>query len=271
MYPKIYVELFRSFDRTTEVFVAMPFSKEFEPRWKTIFKPAILSCNLKPYRVKERLVGDSIPIDILDGLNRAKFLLFDISNEKTARPNSNVMYELGIAHASRLPEEVIIVRDKQSENIPFDIKHIRWNIFSPQKIEQSKSKIKILIKKAERELDLSKDIMIKKALSSLDPDMLSFLEAIRNYDKTGFDLSPFDPDRKGFYVLPHKDCNEEFLRELARSLINLGIIESAEPLPLKERVYGSTPEYHLTELGKAILPKIPEFSKTKKENQKRGV
>ena len=262
MYPKIYIELFRSFDRTPEVFVAMPFSKEFEPRWKSIFKPAILSCDLKPYRVKERLVGDSIPIDILDGLNRAKFLLFDISNEKTVRPNSNVMYELGIAHATRLPEEVIVVRDKQSENIPFDIKHIRWNSFSPQKVEQSVNKIKTLIKKAERELDLAKDLMIEKALSSLDPDMMSFLEAIRNYDETGFDLSPFDSDRKGLYGLPHKDCSEEYLRELARSLINLGIIKSAEPLPLKERVYGSTPEYHLTELGKAILPKIPEFSKT---------
>jgi hypothetical protein len=260
MYPKIYIELFRSFDRTPEVFVAMPFSKEFEPRWKSIYKPAILSCNLKAYRVKERLVGDSIPIDILNGINRAKFLLFDISNEKTGRPNSNVMYELGIGHATRFPEEVIVVRDIESENVPFDIKHIRWNTLSLQKVKQSANKIKTLIKKAEEELDLTKDLMIKKALSSLDQDMMAFLDTIRNFTKKGFDLCPFDPDRKGLYGLPHKDCSEEYLRELARGLINLGI-KSAEPLPLEKRFYGVTPEYYLTELWKAILSKIPEISK----------
>ncbi len=262
MYPKIYIDLFRSFDRTPEVFVAMPFSEEFEPRWKSIFKPAIKSYNLKPYRVKERLVGDSIPIDILNGLNRAKFLLFDISNEKTGKPNSNVMYELGIAHATRLPEEVIIVRDEQSKDIPFDIKHIRWNNFSPQKIDQSVGKIKNLIKKAEKEVDLTKDLLIQKTLNSLDQDMMGFLETVRNFTETGFDLYPFDPDGKGLYGLPNKDCSEEYLLELARSLINLGIIRGAEPLPLQERFYGVTPEYHFTELGKAILPKIPKFSKT---------
>ena len=259
MYPKIYIDLFRSFDRTPEVFVAMPFSKEFEPRWKSIFEPAIQSCNLEPFRVKELLVGDSIPIDILDGLNRAKFLLFDISNEKTGRPNSNVIYELGIAHATRLPEEVIIVRDEQSKYIPFDIKHIRWNIFSPQKINQSVGKIKSLIKKAEEEVDLTKDLLIQKALSSLDQDMMGFLDTVRNFTEKGFDLFPFDSDSKGFYGLPHKDCSKEYLLELARILINLGIIRTAEPLPIQERVYGVTPEYHFTELGKAILPKIPEF------------
>jgi hypothetical protein len=88
----------------------MPFSSQFEPRWKDIFEPAIVSCDLKPYRTKERLVSDSIPIDVLEGIGSAKLLLFDISNEKKDQPNSNVMYELGIAHAIRMPEEVIIVR-----------------------------------------------------------------------------------------------------------------------------------------------------------------
>jgi len=261
MYPKIYTELFRSFDRTPEVFVAMPFSSKFEPRWKSIFKPAILSCNLKPYRVKERFVSDSISSDILYGIGGAKFLLFDISNEETDRPNSNVMYELGIAHAIRLPEEVIIVMDEKSKNIPFDIKHIRWNNFSSQRIKQSIAKIRKLIRNAEKELDLTKDLMTKNVLSSLDPDMISFLETVRDYCSTGFDLSPFDPDRKGLYGLPHKDCSEEYLRKLARYLINLKLIRSADPLPMWKKVYGDTPEYYLTEFGKAILSKIPRFSR----------
>jgi len=261
MYPKIYIDLFRSFDREPEVFVGMPFSKEFEPRWKSIYKPAIISCNLKPFRVKERFVSDSIPIDILSGISRAKFLLFEISNEKTARPNPNIMYELGIAHATRIPEEVIIIRDKQSENIPFNIKHIRWNNFSPQNSKQSITIIKNLIKKAKKEVDLTKDLIINKALNSLDIDMIGFLDTLREYTKTGFDLCAFDPMRKGLYGLPHKDCSEEYLREIALRFINLEIIRSAEPLPFRKRVYGVTPEYYLTEFGKAVLSKIPKFLK----------
>ncbi len=239
----------------------MPFSKRFEPRWKSIFKPAILSCSLKPYRIKERLVSNSISSDILDAIGRSKFLLFDISNEEMGQPNSNVMYELGIAHAIRLPEEVIIVRDEKSENTPFDIKHIRWNNIFSQKPKESITKIKKLIRTAEKELDLTKDIMVKNVLSSMDSDMILFLDCARDNYNGGFDLSIFDPDRKGLYGLPTKDCSEEYLRKLARYLINLKVIRSAGPVPMEKRIFGWAPEYYLTEFGKVILSKIPRFPK----------
>ena len=261
MYPKIYIDLFRSFDRTPEVFVAMPYSSQFESRWKEIFVPAIVCCDLKPYRTKELFVSNSIPVDILDGIGRAKFLLFDISNEEKNRPNSNVMYELGIAHAIRLPEEVIILRDEQSESSPFDIRHIRWNSFSTQKIEESRVKIEKLIKNAEKQIDLTKDLTVKNALSLLDLDMISFLDTVREYVSEGFDLYPFDPDRKGLYGLPHKNCSEGYLRKLARDLINLRIIKSADLISIQKKIYGVTPEYYFTEFGKAILSKIPNIQK----------
>lgn len=267
MYPKFYTDLFREFPRTPEVFVAMPF-KGFEKRWNSIFKPAISSCSLKPYRVKEKFVSDSIPMDIIAAINRAMFLLFDISNEKTERPNPNVMYELGIAHATRLPQEVIIVRDNYSKSSPFDVSHIRWNEFFPQKIKQSMTKIKKLINRSKKEIDLTKDLMIEKTLNALDPEMIEFVEVIRNYYKHigekhinhGFDLYPFDPDRKGLYGLITKDCSEQKLREIGRSLINLGILKSAEPVPLRKRVYGGTAEYLLTEMGKVVIKKIPRIA-----------
>ena len=101
--------------------------------------------------------------------------------------------------------------------------------------------------------------MVTNALSSLDVDMISFLKNVREYVNMGFDLYPFDPDRKGLYGLPHKDCSEEYLRQLARDLINLRIIKSAEPIPIREKIYGGTPEYYFTEFGKAILSKIPNI------------
>lgn len=267
MYPKFYTDLFREFPRTPEVFVAMPF-KEFEERWSLIFKPAIQSFDLKPYRVKEPFVSDSIPVDIIDSINRAMFLLFDISNEETKKPNPNVMYELGIAHATRLPQEVIIIRDNYSKSTPFDVNHIRWNDIFPKNVKRSITIIQKLIKNANKEIDLMKDKMIKKTFNALDPEMIEFLAILKKsyesigkkYINRGFDLSPFDPDRKGLFGLVTKDCSEEKLREIARYLINLGILKSARPIPLSERIYGGTAEYFLTEMGKVVINKIPIFS-----------
>ena len=256
MYPKHYIDLFRSFDRNPEVFVAMPFSKQFESRWKLIYSPAINNCSLKPYRTKEECVSDSITINILDGIGRAMFLLFDISDDEYNRPNPNVMYELGIAHAIRLPEETIIVRDKKSKSNPFDISHIRWNKIDADNIKASKTKIEKLIKNASKQIDLTKDIIFKNVLSSLDIEMIAFLNDVRDFVDKGFDLFPFDLERKGRYELYNKECSEEYLRKIARQHISLNIIKPAKPIPIQDRIYGSTPEYYFTELGKILLSKI---------------
>ncbi len=260
MYPKIYIDLFRSFPRNPEVFVAMPFKHEFEGRWSRIYRPAIKACNLKPFRVKESVKGDSIPAEIVDHIGQAKLILADISDEfyKNDRtyPNPNVMYEVGIAHAVRLPEEVIIVRDNTSKAAPFDIKHIRWNSFDPADPVKTIGIIKKLIKRAEKEIDFIKDQTITKAMHLLDSDMIEFLVTVREYTTAGFDLSPFDPDRKGLYGLPSKEVSEEYLREMARKLIELGVLQVGSLIPYWQRVYGVSDEYAFTEMGRTLLQKI---------------
>jgi len=273
MYPKIYIDLFRSFDRKQEVFVGMPFSTQFESRWKEIFEPAIVSFSLKPYRTKEILVSNSITIDILDGISRAKFLLFDISDEG-GKPNPNVMYELGIAHAVRLPEEVIVLRDDTSQSNTLDTSHIRWNTFSPKETEKSITKIKELIKNAEKETNLTKDRLVSKVFNLLDIDMLSFLNTLQDFYEevnepleTGFDLYPFDLERKGLYELGYKECREIDLRNIARKLIENGILMPAELVPPQKKIYGGTPEYYFTELGKTVLFKLKTIKETGKRNE----
>lgn len=258
MYPKIYIDLFRPANKTDEVFVAMPFASKFETRWKEIFEPAISSSKMKPYRTKEMLVSDSIPINILEGISKARLLMFDISNEKGKKPNPNVMYELGIAHAARLPEEVIILRDARSEKSPFDISHLRWNTFSPENSKESTRILKDLIENAKKQIDLTKDVMVKNAISSLDIDMFSFLEVARENIEEGFDLFAFDPDRKGLYCLAHRDSTEKEIRSIARNLINRRILTCAPPIPLNKKVYGQ-PEYFFTEFGKALLSATKDY------------
>lgn len=264
MYPRAYLDLFRDFARRPSVFVAMPFSRHFEPRWKTIFRPAIQSSGLRPLRIKENVIGQSIPSEILEGIGSSTLVLADISPEsgtsERALPNSNVMYELGIAHACRLPEEVIVVTDKARGEMPFDIRHIRWNRFSASAPNEAKKQIHSLIQNALREIDLLKDRMVERTVRSLDPDMAAFLNEARSHVESGFDLAVFDPDRKGNYGL-ERDCTEEYLRTIGRELLSLGVVDSSNPLPYWKRVYGGTPEYRFTELGRAVLARIPELSK----------
>lgn len=268
MYPKLYIDAFRSFPRVPEVFVAMPFRKDFDHRWKNIFSPAIKKVGLMPFRVKESIRSDSIPNEILDHIGKAKLILVDISDEyHSQHPNPNVMYELGIGHSIRLPEEVIIVRDLRSGNAPFDIQHIRWNSFPDNNIKTSFNKIISLLKNAEKEVEILKDKIIDKVLNALDSEMAEFLVTVRAYDRTGFDLQPFDPDRKGHYGLPSKDCSEHYLREIARKLISLGILKMGDLIPFWQRFYGTSSEYRFTELGHVVLQRFPDMNLTPTQDE----
>jgi hypothetical protein len=265
MYPKLYLDYFRDFNRTREVFVAIPFAKEFQLRWKKVIQPGIEAAGLRPYRVDVRRISDSILTDILAGIARARFILADISFQgsdgRQPGPNPNVMYELGIAHAMRLPEEVIVIRDNRSEDrSPFDISHIRYTSFNPEKHVMAKRTLRQLIKEAQKAIDVTRDQIVERTLQALDPDSMWFLGAVGHMST--FDLYPFDPDRKGLYRLDNRDFSETELKAIARALIMLGLIESGgDPGPPQRRVYGAVPEYRVTPLGKAVFEKLPKWFK----------
>jgi hypothetical protein len=265
MYPKTYLDSFRDFDRTDEVFVAMPFAEEFEKRWKKIFCPAIANQGLKPYRVDIRVVSDSILTDILAGIGRARLVLadtsFQLENDRPAGPNVNVMYELGVAHAMRLPEEVIVVRDSTSTDAPpFDVTHIRYHRYDPEDADTARSIIEELISTALKAIDITRDLIVDKTLRSLDPDEIRFLGTIGTMD--WFDLYPFDTDRKGIYILGDRDSSEGELKSIARRLTVLGVLRSGDPGPPEKRVYGAVCEYLVTALGKAVWERLPMWCKS---------
>src|SRR5689334_15398165 len=105
MYPKTYVENFREFRREKELFVMMPFSDAFGERWERVIVPSATAVGLRAFRVDSRVVSDSILSDILSGISRATLLVADVSTDANGYRNANVLYELGLAHAVRQPEE----------------------------------------------------------------------------------------------------------------------------------------------------------------------
>lgn len=130
----------------------MSFAEEFTARWENVIVPAVGSIeldgsSLEPHRVDLRKVSDSVLTEILDGIARCRFFVADISTigrlDNRAVRNANVMYEVGLAHAVRLPEEVILLRSDDDE-LDFDVRNIRVHRYDP---DNSPAAVSLLLKK----------------------------------------------------------------------------------------------------------------------------
>jgi hypothetical protein len=189
MYPANFFGLFPAFPRENTVFVAMSFDKIFENRWNKVICRAIEQIqvngiSLRPIRVDERLIGDSILTEILSGISSSKLIFADISSigcyKKRPVRNGNVMYEVGLAHSVRLPEEVVLFRSDQ-ENLLFDTANIRVNTYSPdENPELACQKLIYALESALKEIDLRRHLAIKKAADSLDVESINILVSFEN-------------------------------------------------------------------------------------------
>lgn len=177
MYPANYFSLFPAFPREDKIFVAMSFDPRFQIRWETVISPAIRKVEingtpLQPHRVDTRQVGDSILTEILNGISNDRLIFCDLTSmgEHDGRPvrNGNVMYELGLAHAVRLPEEVLIFRS-DSNSLLFDMANIRVNSYSPEDDSSSaQEQIVYSIVEAFKEIELKRHLAVKSASEALD-------------------------------------------------------------------------------------------------------
>lgn len=104
-------------------FVIMPFGQFFDTFYKKTITPSIKSLDLVPLRADEINNPGVIVDQIWKGINNSKICIADITNQ-----NSNVMYELGLAHAIGKPV-IQIVQD--IKDIPFDLRHLRHIIYKP--------------------------------------------------------------------------------------------------------------------------------------------
>src|SRR5512142_302622 len=109
MYPAHFFDLFPPFPRDDRVFVAMSFDPLLEPRWASVIEPGVSDAGLKAYRVNASKISDSIVTEIEQGSANARLVLADVSLVGSTR-NANVLYEVGLAHAVRQPQEVLLFR-----------------------------------------------------------------------------------------------------------------------------------------------------------------
>ena len=149
----------------------------FNKRWESVIAPAIKrvernNVSLEPFRVDIRRVSDSILTEILTGISRSLVIFADVTSigkiENKSMRNGNVMYEIGLAHAIRLPEEVILFRS-DNDDLLFDVANVRVNTYDPD--DDPKNAIKMIgatIVEAIKEVDLKKHLSVNAAAESLD-------------------------------------------------------------------------------------------------------
>jgi hypothetical protein len=102
-------------------FVIMPFGGCFDDYYKEIYKPAIESTGLKSIRADDLSRSSPIIQDIWQFTLAADLILADLTQK-----NSNVFYELGLAHALAKPAILI---SNSMDDVPFDLRALRVIIY----------------------------------------------------------------------------------------------------------------------------------------------
>jgi len=120
---KVHEYLLRGF--TQGCFVIMQFHADSDPVFEKAIVPALLANGFHPWRTDRSVASGDVVTAIRDGIKHCYFVIADTTGD---RPN--VMYELGLAHATNKP--VILLRrldpDGSLPAIPFD--------FQTQKIHE---------------------------------------------------------------------------------------------------------------------------------------
>jgi len=102
-----------------QCFVLIPFAATFKNQWELAIKPAIQDAGLMASRGDDEGLGSGM---IMNDVTRCIYDASIIIADLTGR-NSNVMYELGLAHSAQKP---VIMIAQSDEDVPFDLSHIRY-------------------------------------------------------------------------------------------------------------------------------------------------
>lgn len=103
---------------TNSCFVIMPFVATFQTEYEGVIKPAVEAAGLTPIRADEIYSKPHIVADIWKSLRSARVVVAELTGR-----NTNVFYEVGLAHA--LGKPVVIITRKE-DDVPFDLKALRY-------------------------------------------------------------------------------------------------------------------------------------------------
>lgn len=152
MYPRTYYETFARYQASDEIFVAMPFTADFERSYEAIIRPAIERVRrngqaLRPNVINRGTVGSpDIHERIYDAIIHSRLVIADMSVQSQYssgdkvhwQANANVAYEVGLATAWRNPEDILLIhRLHDAHSYSFDIQNLRHVSYDLNNAEES--------------------------------------------------------------------------------------------------------------------------------------
>jgi len=153
----------------------MPYSEPFNGYYKDIIRPAIEEADLKPLRGDEIEKPGAIVNQIWNELQKAAICVADLSTG-----NENVMYELGLAHARRIP--VVQIVNENSE-LPFDLRNCRHIFYNPGQ-QKWKQKLRSSARGKHRwKHELRRDLVNMLRAARESPRRSIALDAPKNLEK----------------------------------------------------------------------------------------
>ncbi|GEM_PF-3931507 len=172
----------------------------------------------------------NIDLAILSKILCSTFVICDITPENgSKKTNPNVMFELGIASAWKMPEQVIVVSRGKPEDAPSNVNKnfviqvdLNWNVVGKD------ISIADVIQDRIKKLVYMKSILLKNAISQLDRKSLGVLS------------------RRNGLMFAESSTDEETMRHL----LALGIVYT-DVFPS-----GKSLGYRISEFGKVVLKKI---------------
>ncbi len=94
------------------------------------------------------------------------------------------MWEVGVAHAFRQPDEVILLRG-DDDTLLFDIGPIRVHRYTDTNPELARKELSAIIKDRLASIKYQKSMLVDRALRALDPGALSAMLNSIPYPDTG--------------------------------------------------------------------------------------
>ena len=246
MYPRDFFDTYWRPDLVDEVFIAMPFSDEFDPIWQSVIRPAVekdQSKTLSAHRVDATVLAGSVITAILEGVARGRLILADISitteGKWAGQRNGNVMYEVGLAHAVRQATEVVLIRSDH-EPISFDVSGIKIHHYGKDDLPSARKSLGSLINDHLNQIEQFKSLKVQLAIRKLDGDCLKLLNT------HGADSHFSDPQPK----LQAQEAVFVPKKLAAAKLLDLGITYC------EYNHAASLYAYHWTEFGLAVLREL---------------
>jgi hypothetical protein len=255
MYPHTYYETFMRYEASDEVFVAVPFSKEFTRAIDEVIAPAIgqVLVNGKPLKARVVNRGTAGAVDIheqiYDGIIHSRLVIADMTVQSSYtlddgktrwQANANVAYEVGLAAAWRNSEDILLIHQPHREHsYSFDVQNLRHVGYDLANVKSSIDLIREEVIGALRRSRFLADQTFASLATALTPAAIHFMhsEVVRCFPVVGFN------DRHGMsFVDMRVEGATDLLRIRALKIRNTILAET-----------GQSFVYQWTELGFRLM------------------